>query len=75
MSIQDQADEVDNLMAGIGELIDGMPVETILPALGLTIAKVGLFFDVQEQSLIRNISIMITGLYKEQLPDDGEIIH
>jgi hypothetical protein len=75
MSIQDQADEVDNLMAGIGELIDGMPVETILPALGLTIAKVGLFFDVQEQSLIRNISIMITGLYKKQLPDDGEIIH
>jgi hypothetical protein len=75
MSIQDQADEVDNLMAGIGELIDGMPVETILPALGLTIAKVGLFFDVQEQSLIRNISIMISGLYKEQLPDDGEIIH
>jgi hypothetical protein len=75
MSIEDQADEVDNLMAGIGELIDGMPVETILPALGLTIAKVGLFFDVQEQSLIRNISIMITGLYKEQLPDDGEIIH
>ena len=75
MSIQDQADEVDNLMAGIGELINGLPVETILPALGLTIAKVGLFFDVQEQSLIRNISIMITGLYKEQLPDDGEIIH
>ena len=75
MSIQDQADEVDNLMAGIGELIDGMPVETILPALGLTIAKVGLFFSFQEQSLIRNISIMITGLYKEQLPDDGEIIH
>ena len=75
MSIQDQADEVDNLMAGIGELIDGMPVETILPALGLTIAKVGLFFDVKEQSLIHNISIMITGLYKEQLPDDGEIIH
>jgi hypothetical protein len=75
MSIEDQAEEVDNLMAGIGELIDGMPVETILPALGLTLAKVGLFFDVQEQSLIRNISIMITGLYKEQLPDDGEIIH
>jgi hypothetical protein len=75
MSIQDQADEVENLMAGIGELIDGLPVETILPALGLTLAKVGLFFDVQEQSLIRNISIMITGLYREQLPDDGEIIH
>jgi len=75
MSIQDQADEVENLMAGIGELIDGLPVETILPALGLTLAKVGLFFDVEEQSLIRNISIMITGLYKEQLPDDGEIIH
>jgi len=34
-----------------------------------------LFFDVEEQSLIRNISIMITGLYREQLPDDGEIIH
>jgi len=62
-------------MAGIGELIDGLPVETILPALGLTLAKVGLFFDVEEQSLIRNISIMITGLYREQLPDDGEIIH
>jgi hypothetical protein len=75
MSIQDQADEVENLMAGIGELIDGLPVETILPALGLTLAKVGLFFDVEEQSLIRNISIMITGLYREQLPDDGEIIH
>jgi len=75
MSIQDQADEVENLMAGIGELIDGLPVETILPALGLTLAKVGLFFDVEEKSLIRNISIMITGLYKEQLPDDGEIIH
>ena len=75
MSIQDQADEVENLMAGIGELIDGLPVETILPALGLTLAKVGLFFDVEEKSLIRNISIMITGLYREQLPDDGEIIH
>jgi len=75
MSIQDQADEVENLMAGMGELIDGLPVETILPALGLTLAKVGLFFDVEEQSLIRNISIMITGLYREQLPDDGEIIH
>ena len=75
MSIQDQADEVENLMAGIGELIDGLPVETILPALGLTLAKVGLFFDVEEQSLIRNISIMISGLYREQLPDDGEIIH
>ena len=75
MSIQDQADEVENLMAGMGELIDGLPVETILPALGLTLAKVGLFFDVEEQSLIRNISIMIAGLYREQLPDDGEIIH